>query len=142
MFLYFGTFLVMMMFFAIFRSLALRQHEQDRLRERDEQAEKIALNRLEEEQLQKTVDLQEQALKHNDTLESMHAMNEQLQKEIRDNEQRLHELKQQDYPTPEQLQNLLFKVGASGYDQTPYKHLMKTYNALHIYPEPTDREDK
>lgn len=131
----------MMVFFGIFRSLALKQHEQDRLRERDEQAEKIALKRLEEEQLQKTVDLQEKALKHNATLESMHTMNEQLQKEIRDNEQRLHELKQQDYPTPEQLQNLLFKIGSSGYDQTPYKNLMKTYNALHIYPEPTDRED-
>ena len=125
--IYFATIILMMAFIMLVRWLALKQHEKDVLRERKEQDERIVLQQLEQEQLQKTLVAQEQALKYNDTLKNMNVMNEQ---------------RLQYYPTKEQLENLLFKIGATGYDQTPYKHLMKTYNALHIYPEPTDREDK
>lgn len=141
MFLYFGAMIGMLFIFRMFRSLALHDKEQDNLRERDEKAERIALKRIEEEQLQSTLQAQEKALSNNEQLAKMVEMNTQLQQEIKRNEQRLKDLNQQDYPTKEQLENLVFKVGASGYDQTPYKHLMKTYNALHIYPEPIDKED-
>ena len=139
--IYFTTMFAMLVIFWLFRRLALHDNKQDRLRERDEKAEQIALKRMEEEQLQSTLQAQEKVLSNNETLIKLSEMNNQLQQEIKANEQRLQELNQQDYPTPEQLENLLFKVGASGYDQTPYKHLMKTYNALHIYPEPIDKED-